>query len=54
MTAGRQVRELKAKYDDEFNKVYELRAENQKLLANLEAAWAEVKKTEDAAQAYYD
>ena len=54
MTAGRQVRELKAKYDDEFNKVYELCAENQKLLANLEAAWAEVKKTEDAAQAYYD
>ena len=54
MTAGRQVRELKAKYDDEFNKVYELRAENQKLLANLEAARAEVKKTEDAAQAYYD
>ena len=54
MTTKRQVRELKANYDDEFNRVYELRAENQKLLTNLKAARAEVKKTEDAGQAYYD
>uniref|UniRef100_A0A2N9IKC7 Uncharacterized protein n=2 Tax=Fagus sylvatica TaxID=28930 RepID=A0A2N9IKC7_FAGSY len=48
MTTEHQVRELKAKYDDEFNRVYELRVENQKLLADLKAARAEVKKTEDA------
>ena len=38
----------------EFNRVYELHAENQKLLADLEAARVEVKKAEDAGQAYYD
>ena len=54
MTAERQVRELKVKYDDEFNQVYKLHAENQKLLTDLEAARAEVKKNEDVGQAYYD
>ena len=54
MSVERQVRELKKKYDDEFNRVYELLAENKNLLADLEAARAEVKKAEDAGQAYYD
>ncbi len=35
MTAEYQVRELKAKYDEEFNRVYELHVENQKILADL-------------------
>jgi ribosomal protein S17E len=51
MSVERQVRELKKKYDDEFNRVYELLAENKNLLADLEAARAKVKKAEDAGQA---
>ena len=54
MTAEYQVRELKAKYDKEFNKVYELHIENQKILPDLEAIQAEVKKAKDSGQVYYD
>ena len=54
MSAKRQVRELQKKYDDEFNRVYELRAENKNLLADLEAAQAKFKKAKDAGEAYYD
>ena len=53
-TAEHQMKELTAKLDREINRACKLRAENKKLKAKVDNAWAGVQKAEDTAQSYYD